>query len=198
MEIADCPDIGSVRMNGSRGRAVQKSMFIQAGAGRIAVFTPFPRTFYPNARDLATAERIVLHEGEQFLNADIHLSGGRPTRELAVRLQWKAGGRNDHVVWVDAQSSQGDRPFAYETAPGAYRITLLREARYTIYAEQDCGLLWKGDTGYPVGTARTQPVRVDGSDVRTTEVTLVFPANGCEQLRIQKLEEIKNTPQPEQ
>jgi hypothetical protein len=159
--------------------------------------SPFPRTFYPGTSSLATAQHIVLREGEQFVNADIHLRDGYPTQEVAVHVRWEGEKPSDPIVFVEAKPSHGDRPHAYEVAPDTYSLSLLKDARYTIHASQWCGSIQEGNVFYGAGSLETNTVIVDGADERVPEITLVFPASGCEEVRKQKLKTIKARPQDE-
>jgi len=49
-------------------------------ANKIEAHAPFPRTFYPDASSLETAEIIHLSEGQQILDADIHISNPPKTQ----------------------------------------------------------------------------------------------------------------------
>ncbi len=137
---------------------------------------PFPRTFYPGVRELRSAEQIRLREGEERLNADIHVSEGRPTRQLVVRLRWESGEQSYYPLGVVAEGTEGDHPSPREVESGVYQLNLLRNARYTIYAWQVCRL--QPDDPPGVDSLETQRVVVDGADDRPSEITLFF-SRGC-------------------
>jgi hypothetical protein len=46
---------------------------------------PLPRTFYPNAPDRSSAQIIHLEDGQQIMNADIHLGGMAASRRIVTR-----------------------------------------------------------------------------------------------------------------
>jgi hypothetical protein len=135
---------------------------------------PYSRTFYPASPDLKSAIPIVIGEGEQVLNADIHVSGGRPTRKLVVRVRWNENPTPDDVYLV-VEASDHSRPLPEVLSPGVFRITLIRGVQYTISARQACG----GNTSMPTGDRNTDPVAVDGSDDRTTGVSLSLQDEAC-------------------
>jgi hypothetical protein len=139
---------------------------------------PYPRTFYPDSPDFDRALPITIGEGQQVLNADIHVAGGSPTRRLTVRVNWSESPTPDDV-YVTATASAGDSPLAKEVSPGVYQLTLFRGVRYTVFAEQDCGLRWDGDTGTPIGARGTERIEVEGSDNRTEEITLSLQDKTC-------------------
>jgi hypothetical protein len=139
---------------------------------------PYARTFYPAAPDLKSATPITIEEGQQFLNADIHVSGGHPTRELTLRLCWNANPTPEDV-YFSVLGSDGSRAIAMKLSPGVFRVTILHDIHYTIYAYQDCGLRWEGDTGTPIGARETDRIEVDGSDSRTTDATVSLQDTEC-------------------
>ena len=139
---------------------------------------PFLRTFYPGVTDFKSALQLDLQEGEQKLNADIHVTGGRPTRELIVRVQWPSE-KLPEDIFLSVDASEGDVPYPQAESPGVFRLTLLRGAAYTIHAWQLCGLHTAGNTGSSIGSRQTERVVVDGSDDRTTEITLAFKSMEC-------------------
>jgi hypothetical protein len=139
---------------------------------------PFPRTFYPAALDVKSATPIAIEEGQQVLNADIHVAGGPATRAVTVRVHWTEKPTPDDV-FVSAQSSDGSLAFAERLSPGVFQITVFRGVRYSIYAHQDCGMQWEGDVGKPIGARETARVDVDGSDDRVPEVGLSLQDRTC-------------------
>jgi hypothetical protein len=138
---------------------------------------PYPRTFYPGSTDLKSARPIVVDGGQQILNADIRLADGQETRALTVRVYWPQNPTPDDV-YVSALGSDGSQSFAEKVSPGVFRIVLFREVRYTIYAEQDCGLRWEGNTGTPIGDRESQRMEVDGSD-GVTNLNLTLQDTAC-------------------
>jgi hypothetical protein len=145
---------------------------------------PYPRTFYPGASDLKSALPIILEEGQQISNADIHLSGGSDTRTIIVKVHWNQSSTpND--VFVFATASDGDTPSAKKLSPGVFQITIFRQARYSIVAKQDCGLRWEGNTGKPIGRRETERIELNGADIRTTEVNLSLQDPSCKPYSVQ-------------
>jgi hypothetical protein len=145
---------------------------------------PYPRTFYPGVPDLNSALPITLEEGQQILNADIHLSGGSNTRTIIVKVRWNQS-PTPNDVFVFATASDGSQPFAKRVSPGVFEITIFRQARYSIVATQDCGLRWEGNTGKPIGGRETERIQLDGADIRTTEVNLSLQDPSCKPYSIQ-------------
>jgi hypothetical protein len=142
--------------------------------------SPFPRTFYSSATEPSRAQVIHLEEGEQFLTANIHVNGGRPTRSLTVRLLWEEGSPSGKdIVSVSVNGSEGDEPFPRKVKPYVYEITLLRDGRYTIQGNQYCERDCDEQGCKPAREWKTPAVEVDGADHRATEVTLTFPPNTC-------------------
>src|SRR4029077_205077 len=121
---------------------------------------------------------ITIDEGQQFLNADIHVSGGHPTRELTVRVRWNVSPAPDDV-YISVVGSDGNGDIAKMVSPGIFHVTILRDIHYTIYAHQNCGLHWEGDVGTPLGNRETDRIEVDGSDSRTTDVTVSLQNPDC-------------------
>jgi hypothetical protein len=134
---------------------------------------PFPRTFYPNASTIENAQKIHLSDGQQILNADIRLPNPLPTRQIAVRLNWNGRKPEDYYrPNAIAKASRGAEPRLVESGPGAYTMSLLLSARYTIHVEALCKV---GTTG----TAKTDEVAIDGSAPSPSEVTLTFEKGAC-------------------
>jgi hypothetical protein len=139
---------------------------------------PFARTFYPSALDLNSATPIVVGDGEQVLNADIHVKPDRATREIKVRVNWMDKPVPDDV-YVDARASDGEQLYAEKLSSGVYKLSILRDVHYTVFAEQDCGVRVEGNAAYPIGQRETPQVSVDGSDERSGEITLSLQTNTC-------------------
>jgi hypothetical protein len=72
---------------------------------------PFPRTFYPNAPDRSSAQIIHLEDGQQIMNADIHLRRvSMPTRKVTIHLLWDGGKPQDYYASdVIVEASEGVR-----------------------------------------------------------------------------------------
>lgn len=139
---------------------------------------PYSRSFYPGRPDLETALPITVEEGQQILDADIHVISGPPTRLLTVRVNWSESPTPDDV-YVTARANAGDNPLAKKLSPGVYQLTLFRGVLYTIFAEQDCGLRWEGNTGIPIGGRESGRIEINGSDNRTAEITLSLKDKTC-------------------
>ncbi len=153
---------------------------------------PYPRTFYPASPDLKSAMPITIEEGQQVLNADIHVTGGPATRALTVRVQWTDNPTPDDV-FVSAQAADGSQTFAKKLSAGLFQIIVFRGVRYTIYAQQDCGLRWEGNIGTPIGRRETERIEVDGSDDRTPDVSLSLQDDTtCKPYQRQKTASVPN------
>jgi len=135
--------------------------------------TPFARTFYPNAGTIEKAQVIHLSDGQQILNADIRLPNPLPTRQIAMRLNWNGRKPEDYYrPNAIAKASRGVEPFLVEKGPGAYTMSLLLSARYTIHVEALCKV---GSTG----TAKTDEIAIDGAAPSPSELTLTFEKGAC-------------------
>jgi hypothetical protein len=134
---------------------------------------PFPITFYPSASSLQGSQLIHLSDGQELLDADIHVSNRIPTRQITVRFDWSGRMPTDffppHVI---AEASRGTAPYPVENGPDTYSLNLLLSAQYTIHAEAYCHL---GTTG----KVETAKATVDGGSVSVSEVTLKFDKGGC-------------------
>ncbi len=134
---------------------------------------PFPRTFYPGVAHLGSSQTIRLADGQQISHADIHVSGGLPTRRIAVRLTWGERKQSEYYPpTIIVSASQGTQPYPYKTSDLSYTLNLLLTARYTIHGEAYCRAGTKEKT-------ETSAVTVDGSDPSVSDVTLVFDKGQC-------------------
>jgi hypothetical protein len=135
---------------------------------------PFPRTFYSDAPDLASAQIIHLKDGEQMMNADIHLrSTLMPTRNVTVRLFWDDGKPEDYYSpAVIVEASEGQPPYPFKISDGIYSLSLLRNARYKVRAEAFCKM-------GTAGKAEFDPATIDGADSVASEVVLKFHGGEC-------------------
>lgn len=139
-------------------------------ADRIDADEPYPRTFYPGAADLKSARVIHLEAGQKFDDADIQVSGGRPTREITVRLVAGTGEIPD-INYVEGRGSDGETTTEEEVSPGVYSISILKGVRYDFHGQGYCSATNKELT--------TESIQVDGSDDSATELTLMFRGAGC-------------------
>lgn len=130
---------------------------------------PFPRTFYPDAPDLARATPIHLAPGQQLLHADIHVRGGQPTRKLTVRVTLEHGGWLKSSV-ISVKGTKGEGVFASEVDRNVYEMNLLLDSQYTITAQ---ALSCKPDS-------RSKPLVVDGADKWVSDVTILLPDTECD------------------
>jgi hypothetical protein len=147
--------------------------------------SPFPRTFFPGAPELAGAKLIRLKDGQQVLNANIKLSNGYAVRRVRVHLKWE-GTRQLGEVTVMARADRGENPAALKVADGVYEFALLESARYTISAWQDldphrAAARGRGDDCALPARIETAAVAVEGADSATKDVTLEFAAPKCEE-----------------
>jgi hypothetical protein len=130
-------------------------------------------TFYTNASSLASSQPIHLSDGRQVLDADIHVGNPLPTRQIAVRLDWR--GRAPQDFWRPqpiAKAGRGTGPSLIENGRDTYTLNLLLTARYTMHVEAPCkiGMAGKVETG---------EVTMDGSSPSPSEVTLAFDKGDC-------------------
>jgi hypothetical protein len=135
---------------------------------------PFPRTFYPNALDRGSAQIIHLEDGQQIMNADIHLRRvAMPTRKVTVHLLWDGSKPLDYyspAVIVEAR--EGVPPYPYKVSDGAYSLSLLLNTKYTVRAEAYCQM-------GTAGKAESDTATVDGGDAVVSEVTLTLHGAEC-------------------
>jgi hypothetical protein len=137
---------------------------------RIDPDDPYPRTFYPGVPDVSRAKSIHLVAGQEVPDADISVSGGRPTRELTVTLTTDSGDLPD-IEYVDATGEDGSVPSNDEVSAGVYKLSLFMDVRYEVHGEGYCSAMSK--------EAKTGSIEVDGSDMRTLQITLIFSGGGC-------------------
>jgi len=143
------------------------------GNGTLDPDNPFPDTFYPSAPDAAGATVIHLAPGQKVVNADIHLPPGRPTRELAVVLNWNGVRAADtYSPIVTVKATDGGQASARKVADDAYAVNLLLDATYSIHATAACK-----EPGMPAAT--TETMVAEASDRSKTRVTLTFVRGGC-------------------
>jgi hypothetical protein len=141
----------------------------------------FHRTFYPNSRDLAHATRVHVSEGAQVLGTDIHVEerfengqdGEIQTRQILVRVAWEGPPPKDMPLFALIQSSKSDIPVFQRLEPGVFFATIRQDARYVIRGESYCR---------PFAPVRTQPFTLEGESA-TSELSLTFPKNTCDQVR---------------
>ncbi len=134
---------------------------------------PFPRTFYPHSSDLEGSQVIYLADGQQILNADIHVGNPLPTRQITLRLLWDGKvPEKFYPPQVIVEASTGTQPHPFRSGQDTYTLSLLLGARYTIHADALCQI---GTTG----RAETGTVTVDGSDPSVSQVALTFDKGGC-------------------
>jgi hypothetical protein len=130
---------------------------------------PYPRTFYPGTTDLNSAVPMAVGEGQQILDADIHVTPSEATRVIKIHVNWMNGPLPEHAK-VHLEGSNGDPIYPQAGPDGVFQATIFRSGKYKIDAEQIC------DKG---GERIAGPVFVDGSDLQTTEVTLTLLNGSC-------------------
>ena len=145
-------------------------MIVYNNTGQIDADEPYPRTFYPGVADLKSAEIIHLEAGQKFDDADIRVSGGRPTREIIVRFVAETGEIPD-INYVEGKGSDGQMTTEDDVSPGVYSISIFKDVRYELHGRGYCSATNKEST--------TEAVQVDGADEGTTELTLMFRGPGC-------------------
>jgi hypothetical protein len=135
---------------------------------------PFPRTFYPNALDRGSAQIIHLEDGQQIMNADIHLRKvSMPTRKVTIHLLWDGGKPQDYYAPnVIVEAGEGVRPYPYKISDGAYSLSLLLNTKYTLRAEAYCQM-------ETTGKAESDTATVDGGDAVVSDVTLTLHGGEC-------------------
>ncbi|HSZ02382.1 MAG TPA: carboxypeptidase-like regulatory domain-containing protein [Terriglobales bacterium] len=135
---------------------------------------PFPRTFYPNALDRGSAQIIHLEDGQQIMNADIHLRKvSIPTRTVTIHMLWDGGKpQNYYAPIVIVEAGEGVPPYPYKISDGTYSLSLLLNAKYTVRAEAYCQM---GTSG----KAESDTSTVDGADAVVSEVTLTLHGGEC-------------------
>lgn len=145
-------------------------VLVYNNTGRMNADEPYPRTFYPGVADLKSAKVIHLEAGQKFDDADIKVAGGRPTREITVRLVAETGELPD-INYVEGKGSDGQSTTEQEVTPGIYSISILRDVRYDFHGKGYCSATNKESI--------TESVRIDGSDDSAVEFTLTFPGASC-------------------
>ena len=135
---------------------------------------PFPRTFYPNALDRGSAQIIHLEDGQQIMNADIHLRKvSMSTRKVTIHLLRDGGKPQDYYAPnVIVEAGEGVPPYPYKISDGDYSLSLLPNTKYTVRAEAYCQM---GTTG----KAESDTATVDGGDAVVSDVTLMLHASEC-------------------
>ena len=150
---------------------------------RVDPNSPYPRAFYPGVADLSDAETIHVKDGQHLEKVNLNLGDGYPTRRVRVHVKWE-GDRPSGDVVVSAKADTGDNPAARKAADGAYEITLVKSANYTISAFEDLAPR-RGPAGRKAAACplpaeiEASAATVSGSDEDTKELTLVFPKLPC-------------------
>ncbi len=145
--------------------------------GRIDPDKPYGTTYFPAATDVASASTVHLALGQQFKNADIHVAGGVPVRELIVRVQWANGvAAKDALVFGRATTVNGEMS-QQEIAHGAWRVKLLQDVRYDIGGQMICQA-W-GDGWVGPGKRFTTDVVTIPADSNPPELKLVLNGDLC-------------------
>lgn len=145
--------------------------------------SPFPRTFYPGVAEQAETAVIKLKDGEQ-LRANIQVNNGYPTHKIRVQLKWKDG-RPPGDVTIMAKAGEGENPAAQRIADGVYEFTLLQSAHYTVSAWEDLdpqrlSQRHGRETCTIPARVDAEPAAVDGADIDTKEIALIFPSVACD------------------
>jgi hypothetical protein len=143
---------------------------------------PFPRTFYPGVTDWRLAAIITLTDGQQFLDADIRVSGEIPTREIFVRVFWNGKPpAEEESVNLAVSIAGGNRPDvvgAKEISPGVYRVRLFRQETYQFVAWKACFNADDQNSGF-TEDPRTERKIVRGDDDKTSLITLAYSGPSC-------------------
>lgn len=134
---------------------------------------PYPRTFYGDALEPGKARHIKISESDTVVMADIHVTGGSQTRQIKVNVV-NNDGHPDASVFLNVKATSGTGPFPRKVAPGVYTVNLLKNARYTISAQDICI-----DTIRNGRRIASDELVVGGDDDNVTEVTLHLPRGAC-------------------
>lgn len=134
---------------------------------------PFHRTFYPSAPDFEHAMVIYLQEGQQFSNADIHLTSRLPpSRKFVLRVEWNGRNPNDFSpVAITLQSTKSDSPYVEEVSNRFYSVSIFLDATYTFQAKANC----KDSRG----KVESDPVTIDGSNASLAYASLPLHGDTC-------------------
>ncbi len=137
---------------------------------RIEPTTPYPRMFYPGARELGQAQIIHVEEGQEISGLEFRVSGGRATRPITVRLVATNGELPD-INYVEARGNDGSSLSEQRLSPGVFSIQVFPGIRYEMHGSGYCTATHK-ELNTPVGV-------VDGSEAGPRELVLTFPGPGC-------------------
>jgi hypothetical protein len=135
---------------------------------------PFPRSFYPGMTDRESAVQIEVGEGQQVLDANIKLSGGRPNRKVVVNLEVD---KKDKPIDIELSAHAADgseKDFSTFGLKPRYFI-LFRDTDYTITATANCGI-GMANAAKEGGSPRlvNQVVEVRGPVEYPNGITFVF------------------------
>ncbi|HEY6465258.1 MAG TPA: hypothetical protein VIY69_04655 [Candidatus Acidoferrales bacterium] len=134
---------------------------------------PFLRTFYPHARDIQSATRIHLSDGQQIPDADIQVKDPIATRKITVQLHWNGRVPADYYPpQVIIEAGEGENPYMAKVARDTYTTNLFLTGRYTIRARTFC----QSGAKAPVDTPT---VNINGSDRSVSSIDLVFSKGEC-------------------
>jgi hypothetical protein len=136
-------------------------------SNRLDTDVPYPRAFFPDAPDLARAERIHVGPGDQLLNTDIHLSGRKATRTIRIRVVFAGGGEPTSSL-VFANGSQGESVFATPLEENLYELQVLPDSEYTFTAR----------TNFCEPSTQSQPIKLRG-DTAPPRLTIAVPETKC-------------------
>ncbi len=133
--------------------------------------TPFTRSYFPGTPDLAHARVIHLKDGEEVLDANIHVAPARAIRELTVKFVAEQG-KLPLMNLVETKSQDGSHPGSEPIAPGVLKVFLFKNENYELYGRGSCSLNGSWE-------AKTDSHEVSGSDESVTETTLSYPGKPC-------------------
>jgi hypothetical protein len=132
--------------------------------------TPFTRSYFPGTPDLGRARVIHLNDGEQMLDANIHVAAARALREVTAKFIAEQG-RLPIMNIVETKSQDDSHPGSQQIAPGVLKLFLFKNENYELQGRGSCSM-----NGWET---KTNPREVSGSDQSVTEVTLIYPGKPC-------------------
>jgi hypothetical protein len=140
--------------------------------GGIDPNNPYPKTFYPGVTDRGHSALIHLADGQKITNADIHVTGARPTRALTIKLLWEGDSSEYMQPWIIIDAGEGVAPYPKKSDGGAYVVNLLSTSHYLVRARALCQT--------SLAELETNSLMVDGADASASTITLTFPKRTCE------------------
>jgi hypothetical protein len=132
--------------------------------------SPFARSYFPGTPDADHATVIHLGDGQQLLDANIHVAAAGDLRELTVRFIAERG-RLPIINSVDTQNQDSLPWGSHQIATGILKIFLFKNENYELQGRGLCSL--NGPE------ARTGSRTISSADQSVAEVTLTYPGEPC-------------------